>query len=128
MLGPFDYSSGYGSTFAPVTRITISWRGKSRTLPALLDSGASRTCIPQSVALALSLKKRGEVPVGGATAPEDKLLPRYVVDLTFFGQSFTASPVLGISKAYALVGRDILNEYTTCLDGPALQLSLTPRP
>ena len=125
MPGPFDYSAGYGSTCAPVTRLTISWNGRSRTVPAVIDSGASRTCIPVNTARILGLVRKGDVRTSGATVRERIPLPRYVVDLKFLGRDFNANPVLGIERPHALIGRDILNEYVATLDGPALQYTLT---
>ena len=125
MPGPFDYSPRFGSTYAPVSKITISWQGKNRTVDALIDSGASITCIPEHIVLALSLRKIREIPVSGATTGQKIPRPYYVVDLRFLGFSFPANPVLSMPKRYALIGRDILNQYTTTLDGPALQFSIT---
>lgn len=52
----------------------------------------------------------------------------YLVDLTFLGIAFPnhlvfAPPPPG-DKAYALIGRDILNRYETMLDGRRLQFTV----
>ena len=125
MPGPFDYSPGYGATYAPVSRLTISWGGKSRTVYAVIDSGASRTCIPAGAVKFLSLVQKGDVLTSGATIKERKRLPRYIVDLRFLGHDFPANAVLGVERPHALIGRDILNEYVTTLDGPSLQFTIT---
>jgi len=138
MPGPFPYRStatvassqvqiDFGSP-APACEITVLSRGNFEILPALFDSGASRTAIPHRVAVTLNLRMiRDDVMVGGAVgSPEAR--PLFIADLIFAELNFTNHPVLSIireaDRDYVLIGRDILNRYKTTLDGPQRQFSL----
>ncbi len=126
MPGPFPYLSGYGSTPAPVCKVTLSWNGKSVTVPALIDSGASATLIPPSVIANLSLKKIGERKMSGVFGGP-LLGPIYRVNLDFLGFIFRAYPVAVPTRDrdYALIGRDVLNLYVTTFNGPRTEFSIT---
>lgn len=124
MAGPFPYQWGFGSTPAPAFDLALSWRGKTRVVRALVDSGASGTTIPTSVVSELALRKISEARVSGAIGSAE---PRsvYVVDLDFVGVLLSNHPVVALAeKEYALIGRDILNRYVTTLNGPALEFSV----
>lgn len=94
-------------------------------MPALIDSGASGTLLPPFVTADLGLRKIGERKMSGAFGP-----PRfgsiYVVNLDFLGFIFRDYPaaVSPEERAYALVGRDVLNRYLTTLNGPSEELSV----
>ena len=108
---------------APACEITLSWGGSTVTVSALVDSGASGTLIPQSVATTLSLPKIGERRVRLFWPPRLKAI--YRVDVDFWGlilQDHAVAP--SEDRPYALIGRDVLNRYRTLLDGPALEFSV----
>lgn len=135
MPGPFNYlttatipSSGLSVDFrshAPVSEVTISFRGNLETLPALLDSGASRTVIPLRVANALrliALDDEVSVTFGSGESVDFRM---YLTDLRFLGWDFTKHAVIGMQKRnHVTIGREILNLYKTTLDGPNLQFSI----
>ena len=124
MPGPFPYRQGFGSTPAPACEITIGWRGVTRTLAALIDSGASGTLIPISLVSELQLRKTGEQRVSGYDQRVE-IRGRYAADLELFGVALPSVPVVAIpQRAYVLIGRNILNRYTTTLYGRELQFSL----
>lgn len=125
MSGPFPYQNGYGATLAPACQITLSWKGKTVTVPALVDSGASGTLIPQSAAKTLGLQKVGERRASGAYGGTHQT-PLYRVDIDFLGLVFPNHPVteLDSDRQFALIGRDILNRYQTLLNGPASEFSI----
>lgn len=135
MPGPFPYQSTasvptsraeikFGSA-APVCDVTISSRGNLEVIPALLDSGASRTFIPHRIAISLNLRMiRDDVKITVADG-RSELRPLFVADLTFAGLSFRNHPVVSIVRRdHILIGRDILNLKVTTLDGPQLQFSI----
>ena len=124
MPGPFPYRDGFGSTQAPACDITISWQGKSKILPALIDSGASGTLIPDSLAAELSLRKIREKRVSGWDKRVESR-SEYVANINFLGFMFPNQPVVGAARDYVLIGRDILNRYTTTLNGRQLEFSVT---
>ena len=126
MPGPFPYVSLpiHGSVPAPRCTITIVSRNRSRTIPALLDSGCSCTVIPQPIVSGLSLRKIKNVSVNVATGAPGTY-SQHVADIEFLGFVLPNFPVVSMpNKPYALIGRDILNRYTTTLDGPRLEFSI----
>ena len=120
MPGPSPYRQGFGRTPAPVFDVAISWQGQRRVLEALVDSGASGTIVPESLALDLNLRKIGERTISGYDhRPERR--SQYAVDIDFLGLLLRNFPVVAVpNRTYALIGRDILNRYVTTLDGPRL--------
>jgi predicted aspartyl protease len=125
MPGPFPYHNGYGATLAPACEITLSWQGRTVTIPALVDSGASGTLIPQSAAKTLRLQKVGERRASGAYGKPQQT-PLYRVNIDFLGFVFPDHPVTEFdsNRQFALIGRDILNRYQTLLNGPASEFSI----
>lgn len=124
MPGPFPYLPGFGPTQAPACRLTVTWNGRSEEIDALIDSGASRTVIPEATAQILNLRIIGEGKVGGAVTSQREMRTLYVTNLDFLGLNFPSHPVFGLPGPYALIGRDILNLYITTLHGPNNQYSL----
>ena len=138
MPGPFPYQLGaivrssqrqifFGTRPAPVCDVRISFLGSFEIVPALIDSGASRTCIPDQLALRLSLRKLNDkVNVSGAVGPGE-IRPLYKADLNFLTLDFPNHVVVslpGAEREHILIGRDILNRYITILDGPQRQFSI----
>lgn len=139
MPGPFPYQLAaivrssqreiyFGNTPAPICEVTISSVSGLEILPALIDSGASRTAIPHRVAVDLNLRKlNDETRVGGALGGNEPR-PLYKADLSFIGLNFQNHTVVSLpddpERERILIGRDILNRYTTTLDGPQRQFSI----
>jgi|SRR3990167_9042766 len=124
MPGPIPYRDGFGTTRAPACDIALSWRGKTVTVTALVDSGASGTLIPRSAVDDLALAKIGERGVRGIDSPS-RLKPMYRVNIDFLGLLLENHAVTLLEdREFALVGRDILNRYRTLLNGPALEFSV----
>lgn len=124
MPGPFPYRQGFGNTPAPACDVTISWQGNNVVVPALIDSGAAGTTIPGALVTTLALRKVSEMLVSGATSAA-QLYGVYVVDLNFLGLVFNKYPVVALPhRDYVLIGRDILNLYTTTLAGPPQEFSI----
>lgn len=93
---------------------------------ALIDTGADQTQIPIWDARALGLDQIDVMDITGAdgsTRPK----PVYPVDLEFEGIRFLAASVVADEYPLALVGRDLLNELNTSLQGPA-RIFTTARP
>lgn len=119
----FPYKLGYGSTPAPVEDVTFGWQGRTETVGALIDSGASATTIPESLVPKLGLRKIGELNASGYDGQTEKR-SIYSADIAFLGFTFNKHPVVAVPRPYALIGRDILNRYKTTLDGPVLQFAV----
>lgn len=84
----------------------------------LIDTGVDQTQIPIWDARALGLDQiavMDSIGADGDTRPE----PVYSVDLELEGIRFPAASVVADEYPVALVGRDLLNELNTSLQGPA---------
>lgn len=109
---------------APAFLATISYNRSMTTIPALIDTGASITIIPHYVATLLSLRQTGWANLTSANGQKDKR-PVYKADLSFLGFSFRHYPMVSFeARKHILIGRDIINQYKTSLDGPNLQFSI----
>lgn len=95
-----------------------------REVPAILDTGSDRTCIPMSVIAKLGeLFEYGEVSVHGAVGVFEKK-PTYVVHLKFGQCDFLDQEVVALDEEVALIGRDLLNLHKIILDGPRSRFRL----
>jgi len=93
-----------------------------KTIPALIDTGSDFTVIPHHVAVFLSLRKYTDRPVGGAMGGPGISRPVFKADLRFLDFSFSNHPMVSLEdRIHMLIGRDILNKYTTTLHGRDLQ-------
>ncbi len=109
---------------APSCEVTFTHGNESRVLQALVDSGASLTCIPIDLVGALNLIKRSEIALSGATG-QDENAGLYTVTLEFLGICFPNHPVVSLRKIpYVIIGRDILNKYNSIHSGPTLTFTL----
>jgi hypothetical protein len=95
---------------------------RTRRIPAVLDSGSARTCVPKK-----DLESLGEgleydfvtcaCPIGAA---EDRRKCVVHVRISPCRNDFKDVEVIEVDRNYALIGRDILNKYKLVLDGPRL--------
>lgn len=97
--------------------------GAAQTVPAKLDTGASRTVIPKSVAAALNLKTMGKMLAQGFDGSLDRY-PVYYIALEVAGVRFSTLEVIAAERKDVLLGRDVLNHFVLTLDGKALTLEM----
>jgi predicted aspartyl protease len=118
MPGPFTY---LWTDMPPVPGggILISWGNKSKACAAVIDTGASHTCIPASIANELHLRQVEEdvIVVSGPQRSGEKRNV-YVSNFSFLGFDFHNHPVVSIEWHEVLIGRDIINKWLLTLDGP----------
>jgi predicted aspartyl protease len=109
---------------APYVTVRVSWQGQFRDLPGLIDSGADGTTIPKFLVSVLNLVKIDEVTIDDANggSQEQDLV---VADIELHGFSISALPVAATEYPFVLIGRDILSQLVTELNGPAATLTLT---
>jgi len=130
-------------TFISVSRISreiMLAQGKavpnSVQLRALVDTGATYTCIDSSVVARLNLVRTGTMGVlTPTTGAIPQLLPQYDVDLQFVSPTSQVLPpledvsvleaALSAQGIQALIGRDILARCLFVFDGPANSFSLS---
>ncbi len=95
--------------------------GDTLVVPALLDSGADCTLVPEAVARALRLPAVDEITITGVAGGERRVSV-HAARLGFAGGSVLAR-VAALGKE-AILGRDLLNQVLLRLDGPRLTLDL----
>ena len=98
-------------------------------ITALIDTGASHTCISERVATKLSLKVVSSIMSSGVHGnPEERNV--YAIDFTFAGGDITLKnvPVVGVDlKSMSfdmLIGRDILKKCRLIYDGAIGRIEL----
>lgn len=108
----------YGQNSAPVKLIRFSHPVQTTQFvdeEALIDSGSSVTFIPKSIVDTLALKeidRRQVRDFEGNARPK----PVYVVKVSCDTLTFTIQVIE--TDAYPIIGRDIINQFETKLDGP----------
>ena len=126
MRHAYQLASRYGPTPAAVVDIILAWNGRQRTVPALVDTGASGTVIRLEDYTSLRLLKIGdEEEIGGVG--DARGVPT-VVDLTFEGLDLPSFPVLAMTDPnfqVILIGRDVLNRILLECNGPQLEFEAT---
>lgn len=104
----------------PVPEIEIfgssSNSGKAFKIPAILDTGADVTCIPYEHLRALGEKIYEYVELTGVAGTEKA--KKYFIDLKIADCTFANHSVVSVNLPFAILGRDIINNYTVILDGP----------
>jgi len=96
---------------------------------ALIDTGASSTCIDEDVANTLSLPVVGRARMASATEP-DSIRNQYPVQIEFVGWGVKggANRAIGANlkpqNLVALIGRDLLNKCLLVYNGPSGSFSL----
>lgn len=128
-----DFEFGYDhSIFTPPAPVMLAeWRSPAnpnapnpKRLPALIDSGAFCSVVPLSLIDSLRLRQVSEVEAGGYDDKEEafKTKPVYSVHLTIPPlQPIFAWVIPKDSEDYAIIGRNIINEWLLTLDGPNLK-------
>lgn len=98
---------------------------KSTERKALIDSGASRTAIPDELIEELELVQVREIPVGGYKEEGEQKHNTFFVDVEFDGYSFPFVEAVGVKRSNVLLGRDVLNQIKLVLDGKNLSFEFS---
>lgn len=86
-------------------------------IDAVLDTGSDISCLLDVQVAALGLLPTSFLPnviTAGGTAK----LPKYIVEIEFSPSSKKTIFMLGIQGPYPLIGRDLLDSWSICFDGP----------
>jgi predicted aspartyl protease len=94
--------------------------GASATIPALVDSGADRTVVPQVLIDELGLPQAGVMEAVGLNHV-GAMLGMYVLQIGIRDLAPVVIEVIAApGEQYVLLGRDVLNRHCVTLDGPEL--------
>lgn len=122
----------YDSQFtppAPILSIAVSGVVRQRprqVLPALIDTGAEITAVPNTLLTPLKLYPFGRLLIEGIEA-EPKEQFSYAVQLTYDGQRQELETVL-TSYPFVILGRDWLQNYYLLLNGPSQTFTISQEP
>lgn len=111
---------------APVVEVTLSNVRNRRlrvTLPAILDTVADITAIPESVVDRLKLYQISRINVEGVDGVSN-YLKIYQVRLKAATLTLPQLQVIPVSFEFVVLGRDILNHFIVHLDGPGLVFTM----
>ena len=121
----YKYSRNFDPP-APVIEVSISapLSKVSTSSTALVDSGADITVIPERIIAQLKLQRVDSTPVSGFGK---RVIQTTVYSATLEIEGISESKIyriLGWSEDYALIGRDLLNQFIAVLNGLSQELSL----
>jgi predicted aspartyl protease len=114
----WPYDSDWNSPPAPVLDIEFerpSDKIKDK-IEAKLDTGASMSTIPNRVIEKLGLMPQSTVEVSGFEGPPEER-ETYFVNMIIEDLFYDIVEVIKTSRDYALLGRDVLNNFTVVLKG-----------
>ncbi|MFM6323529.1 MAG: retropepsin-like aspartic protease [Microcystis panniformis] len=119
------YENIQGSTDKPrpkaylkvVNPSSSSRYGEVEAIEAIVDSGATMTCIPESIIARVGYLEYSHQRVRDANN-NVVLRKSYILNITIGNYTFNDLEVIGFSKSYALLGCDILNQSKIMLDAP----------
>lgn len=115
---------GWLTIDGPVVDVLLSWSGTTEAFEAIIDTGADNTHIPNRLARALNLQQISEQLTEGVHQGQVEALPVYRANLAFEGLDFQDLPVVGYRHNFGLIGRDVLNQLLTNLNGPAQEFAI----
>lgn len=104
---------------APVMEVSLSIPGAQSVIlksPALLDSGADITVIPEQIVQELQLKYVDEITACGYDGVPKQVFI-YSVKLIFDGLGNFIVRAITLNNDHALIGRDIINKWSLLLEG-----------
>ena len=119
------YSSAF-SPPAPMIPIVVKAPegSESRTIEGKIDSGADICALPEEVVAELDVPPVRVVRAAGFDGgPREALL--YHCALEVAGRRFSHVEALATRRRYAILGRNVLSELVTTLDGPRRMLTVT---
>lgn len=95
--------------------------------PALIDTGADITAVPEQFRDDLKLYPFGRLQLEDANAVKTPVFS-YEVRLALSRESFKEMEVVLTPYPFVILGRDWLRDYYVLLDGPGQQLQLSNNP
>jgi hypothetical protein len=108
----------------PYVFVRITWDGSYAEVPGLIDTGADLSFVPSFLVSTLGMQKVSELDVSGILGPQQEQ-DTYIVRLQFHGFTFESVEVALTNFGFCLIGRDVLGQLVTEMDGPAGTFRLT---
>ena len=110
----------------PVMEMTVIGPLGEKRFKAYVDTGAGRSLIPERDALRLGLPYVGDLLV--ITGAGKNAIKLYAAEVSFLGKTFNLL-LLGKdlpeqSPIKAIIGRDILDTFKVCFNGPQKELKI----
>ena len=121
----------YDTTFdppAPILQVTVAnvlnrrWR---LTLPAILDTAADITAIPEFVLHQIKAYPVSKIRIEGVDA-QSNIIDTYRVQMVVAEQRISRLPVIPVNFEFVVLARDVLNQFVVHLDGPKLIFTFGP--
>jgi predicted aspartyl protease len=111
----------------PIMKLKVKGSKGETEYDAYLDTGAGRTLIPEKDAKKFGLTYAGDTTV--ITGSGRDTIRLYRAQVEFLGKKFHIL-VFGRdlpkqAQIKAMIGRDILDAYRTCFDGPKKEIEIT---
>lgn len=110
---------------SPQIKLHISSRkdlSSSVPVDAIVDTGAVMTCVPEKLIKRIGGDRLGysvrQISSVGAKRHPCKT---YFINLKVAKCEFRNIEVVAVDREYAILGRDILNQYSVTFDGPSLR-------
>ena len=98
--------------------------GTSIAVPALVDSGADMTVLPSDVVSRLQLGRTGFITAVGLEAlPTERSVFSAAIQIA--GRHSVSVRVITWDGSFALLGRNVINEWRLVLDGPASSMTIS---
>lgn len=122
LTGHYEQIQDNHSCPSPIARIEVSnpydSKNKLKNVKAILETGAGVTSIPESIIKELGSLQYTTISVRSPLDRNRIISKRlYSVIIELDGQENEVE-VLTIPRDYAIIGRDILNQYKIILNGP----------
>jgi len=121
-----DPDSREGLPLAPMIEVLLTYNNRSKRCWALIDTGSPISTITAEMRQQLQPKKKGQDSLSGATDKRSQLYFFYWVDVNFAGTLYSNHPLYDLETSHEamIIGRDILNNHPTILDGPNREITI----
>ena len=124
---PYDTNFDPPAIVLPVTVAGVVRRRPRLAAPALIDTGADVTAVPESFVERLKLYPIGRLNLEDASAVKT-LAFTYEANVTFDDEPAKKMEVVLTPYPFIILGRDWLQDYYVMLDGPGQQFQLSREP
>ena len=121
----FKHSKKESPSFLMLDLVVWNKFDKSSKMWGKIDTGASRTMIPDNLVTDLDLRRTREVVIRTATGMESRHYS-YFVSIQIGGVMFDRFEVIAMPREYVLVGRDLINLWRLDIDGESETYSIEP--